>query len=179
MPKAITHRSAEMRSRRVLDFKPIPLNQYDRSVTRRAGGRQRHEGRPGAHPARHDDHPRVRGDARLGQETGAFQGHPIQSSRPGPSFDRSGGGRRRPGLLARRGRPHLRFAPLPRRNSGQEPLGNSQAQRQVADVDHDATTSAATACASSRRAPRARRRIWRSTSSSTVRWRRSLPATPA
>ncbi len=32
MPKAILIDPAEMRSRRVLDFKPIPINQYDRSV---------------------------------------------------------------------------------------------------------------------------------------------------
>src|SRR5262245_52278997 len=33
MPKAVMINPAEMRSRRVLDFKPIPLNEYDRSVT--------------------------------------------------------------------------------------------------------------------------------------------------
>jgi 2-oxoisovalerate dehydrogenase E1 component len=33
MPKAIMIDPVEMRSRRVLDFKPIPLNQYDRSLT--------------------------------------------------------------------------------------------------------------------------------------------------
>jgi 2-oxoisovalerate dehydrogenase E1 component len=32
MPKAILIDPAEMRSRRLLDFKPIPINQYDRSV---------------------------------------------------------------------------------------------------------------------------------------------------
>jgi len=33
MPKAVMIDPAEMRSRRVLEFKPIPLNQYDRSIT--------------------------------------------------------------------------------------------------------------------------------------------------
>jgi 2-oxoisovalerate dehydrogenase E1 component len=33
MPKALKIDPVEMRSRRVLDFKPIPLNQYDRSLT--------------------------------------------------------------------------------------------------------------------------------------------------
>ena len=33
MPKGLMIDPAEMRARRVLDFEPIPLNQYDRSVT--------------------------------------------------------------------------------------------------------------------------------------------------
>src|SRR3972149_1948079 len=33
MPKAVMIDPREIRSRRVLDFQPIPLNQYDRSLT--------------------------------------------------------------------------------------------------------------------------------------------------
>ena len=49
---------------------------------RRNGRRQVHEGRPGADSAGHDDHPRVRGDARLGEETGALQDIPYNHRGP-------------------------------------------------------------------------------------------------
>ena len=59
MPKALLIDPAEMRSRRVLDFKPIPINQYDRSLGDELAAGSVHQGRSHAHPARHDDHPRI------------------------------------------------------------------------------------------------------------------------
>ena len=136
MPRAVMIDPIEMRSKRVLELAPIPLNQYDRSVTDElASG-----------TFTKDDLVRIQRDMMLirafeemldsVKKLGHYKDIPYNHRGPGPSFDRPGSVGRRPGVSARCGRPYLRVAPLSWRNPGQEPVGDPQAQRPVVDVHH-------------------------------------------
>ena len=177
MPKAVMIDPAEMRSKQVLYVFADPAQPIQPQCYRRACFGRLHQGRSGSHPARHDDHPRVREDARRGQEAGALQGA-SNTTTAARRISRSARKRRPSGrricstrtiTSSARTAATARFWPRASRRFAKlsdEPLMSIMAElfrrRFLRVVEKDATGIDA--------------RIWRSTSSSTARWRRSSRA---
>ena len=110
---------------------------------------------------------------------GAYHGVTYNHAGPGAPFHRPGSRGGRHGVRAHAGRPHLRLAPQPRRDSGQGVLGHPAAQRRRAAADHALLPRRRRAGAGREGLQTARSGNWRCASSSTARTARSSRARPA